>query len=131
MESVGVVGSGRSGKGGEVKAGELPGQVAEFMVPLAPEEPRPAAVRAAIVAQASRGEDEGEALAPTERSRLTPGGAKGGRKANPSREGRGEEPPPAVLFGDKQGGESPEARPMPDYGTERLVWNEKMLVAPS
>jgi RNA-directed DNA polymerase len=112
-----------------VKAGELPGQVAEFMMPMAPEEPRPAAVRAAIVAQASRGEDDGEALAPTEQSRLTPGGAKGGREANASSEGGRESTPPAVLFGDKQGGEAPENRSMPEYGAERIVWSEKMLAA--
>jgi len=53
------------------------------------------------------------------------GGAKGGRIANSSSEGLGEERPPEVPEGDKQGGE---ARRQPPKA-ERRVWSEKMLAA--
>lgn len=52
-------------------------------------------------------------------------GAKGGREANASSEGRSEEIPPEVLETGKQEGEALWRR----YGAERGVWSEKMLEA--
>jgi len=101
-----------------VNAGDLPGQDAREIV-------RPAGVRAAIVAQASRGKSDDGKTVTADQSRVTTGGAKGGRKANASSEGRGEEPPPEVPGADKQGGEDLWQR----HKAERGVWSEKMLVA--
>ena len=53
------------------------------------------------------------------------GGAKGGRIANSSSERLGEERPPEVPAGDKQGGEARRQHPK----AERRVWSEKMLAA--
>jgi hypothetical protein len=83
----------------------------------------PAEVRAAIVASASCGEDGAPVAA--ERTRVTTGGAKGGRKANASSERPNENPPPAVPGEDKQGGEDLWHR----HKAQRGVWSEKMLVA--
>lgn len=95
-----VVGGSGSGKDGVVNAGGLlagdvrhAGQSAE--------------VRVAIVAAKSGNAD----------------GAKGDRKAKPSKEGQGEDTPPSVPARDKQGGEAS----WPSYGAERRVWTEKML----
>ena len=71
-----VVGGGMSGKGVGVNAGDLPGQEAAR---------RPAEVRAAIVAQASRGKTRAGTTGTAERSRVTAGGAKGGRKVERQR----------------------------------------------
>ena len=112
-----VVGGSRFGKGCEVNAGDLPGEESSKR--------EPAGVRAAIVAQASRGQTEDGTTVTTEQSRVIIGGAKGGRKANASSKRLGEETPPGVPMEDKQGGEDLWQR----YGAERLVWSEKMLVA--
>ena len=69
--NVGVVGDSMLGKGVGVNAGYLLGQEAAR---------HPAEVRAAIVAQASHGETNAGHTGTMERSRLTTGGAKGGRK---------------------------------------------------
>ena len=65
-----VVGDSMSGKGVGVNAGDLPGQEAAR---------HPVEVRAAIVVQASRGTVAGT-TGTAERSRVTTGGAKDGRK---------------------------------------------------
>ena len=88
------------GKGGDVNTGYLPGQDAAR---------HPAEVRAAIVAV-----KPGNA-----------GGAKGGRKVEPSSEGRGEATSPRVPATDKQGEEDLWVR----HKAERGVWSEKMLMA--
>ncbi len=62
-----------SGKGVGVNAGDLPGQDAAR---------HPAEVRAAIVAQASRGKTSAGKTGTAERSRVTTGGAKGGREVD-------------------------------------------------
>jgi RNA-directed DNA polymerase len=98
-----------------VNTGDLPEQASALR--------NPAEVRAAIVARASRGKDGAPVAA--ERTRVTTGGAKGGRKANASSEGPSEEPPPAVPGADKQGGEDLWQR----HKAQRGVWSEKMLVA--
>jgi len=116
-DSCRVVGGSRFGKGCEVNAGDLPGKDSS--------KGKPAGVRAAVVAQASRGQKQDGTTVTTERSRVTIGGAKGGRKANTSSERLGEETPPGVPREDKQGGEEP----WQSYGSERLVWSEKMLAA--
>lgn len=113
-----MVGGSRSGKGCDVNAGDLPGQEAR-------ETAHPAGVRAAVVAQASRGKSEDGKTVTAEQSRVTTGGAKGGRKANASSESPREEPPPEVPGADKQGGEDLWQR----HKAERGVWSEKMLVA--
>jgi RNA-directed DNA polymerase len=110
-----VVGGGRSGKENAVNTGDLPGQDSAKR--------NPAEVRAAIVAQASCGNDGTPVAA--ERTRVTTGGAKGGRKANASSQGHSEEPPPEVPGVDKQGGEDLWQR----HKAQRGVWSEKMLVA--
>jgi hypothetical protein len=97
-----VFGGSGSGKDGVVNAGDL---WAEDLRATG----ESTGVRAAIVATKSGNAD----------------GAKGGRKANASSPGPGEEPPPQVPFGDKQGGEAPQR----SYGAEREVWSEKMLAA--
>ena len=95
-----MVGDSMSGKGGGVNTGDLPGQdVARH----------PAEVRAVIVAT-----KPGNA-----------GGAKGGREADPSSEGRREARSPEVPTAGKQGEEDLWHR----YRAERGVWSEKMLVA--
>jgi RNA-directed DNA polymerase len=100
-ETVVVVGGGRSGTECAVNAGELPEQDTAGC---------PAEVRAAIVAT-----KPGNA-----------GGAKGGRKANPSLEGDREEPSSSVPpKADKQGEEDLWAT----YGAERGIWTKKMLAA--
>lgn len=97
-----------------MNAGDLPGQeTARF----------PAEVRAAIVAQASRGET-GDTGA-TERNWVTTGGAKGGRKANSQGDRPSEEEPPGVSETDKQGGEDLWQR----HKAERGVWSRGMLEA--
>jgi len=68
---VGVVGGSMSGKGVGVNAGELPGQDAGRC---------PVEVRAAIRVQASHGKSYAGETGTMERSRVTTGGAKGGRK---------------------------------------------------
>ena len=98
-----------------MNTGDLPGQDSALR--------NPAEVRAAIVAQASRGEDGAPVAA--DRTRVTSGGAKGGRKANASSKGPREETPPAVPGADKQGGEDRWQR----HKAQRGVWSEKILVA--
>ncbi|MGB7365591.1 group II intron reverse transcriptase/maturase [Carnobacterium jeotgali] len=115
-----MVDGSRSGKESAVNAGDLSGQDARETV-------CPPEVRAAIVAQASRGGKQPEEAGPTERNRVTSGGVKGGRKVNASSEGRCEEEPSGVFrrAGNKQEGEDLwEA-----HKAERGVWSEKMLVA--
>jgi RNA-directed DNA polymerase len=112
-----VVGVSRFGKGCEVNAGDLPGQNSP--------KGKPAGVRAAIVAQASRGQNQSGMTATTEQNRVMTGGAKGGRKANASSNRLSEETLPAVPREDKQGREDL----WENYGAERLVWSEKMLAA--
>jgi RNA-directed DNA polymerase len=114
MGSDGVVGGGRSGQESAVNTGDLPGQDSALR--------NPAEVRAAIVAPASCAPDGTPVGA--ERSRVTTGGAKGGRKANASSQRPGEEPPSAVPARDKQEGEDLWQR----HKAERQVWSEKMLV---
>jgi hypothetical protein len=97
-----------------VNTGDLPAQDSALR--------NPAEVRATIVAQASRGEDGAPVAA--DRTRVTSGGAKGGRKANASSEGQCEERPSEVPGVDKQGGEDLWQR----HKAERGVWSEKMLV---
>ena len=97
-----------------MNAGDLPGQETERF---------PAEVRAAIVAQAGRGES-GKTGA-TERSRVMTGGAKGGRKANSKGDRPSEETPPGVPETDKQGGEDLWQR----HKAERGVWSRGMLEA--
>jgi len=97
-----------------VNAGDLPGQEAARL---------PAEVRAAIVAQASC-EEAGEP-GHAERSRVTSGGAKGGRKVNSEGERPSEEEPPRVPETDKQGGEDLWQR----CKAERGVWSRGMLEA--
>lgn len=99
----GVVGGSGSGKDGVVNAGDLRGE--------APRDTgAPAGVRAAIVA----------------RKPGNSGGAKGGREANPSRDGQREiATPPSVSEANKQGGEDRGET----YGAERGVWSERMLAA--
>jgi len=112
-----VVGGSRSGKGCDVNAGDLPGQ-----------DPKrdPAGVRAAIVAQASRGKTEdGMKPVTAEPSRATTGGAKGGRKANPQSDRTREAPSPAVPVTDKQGEEDLWQR----HKAQRGVWSQGMLEA--
>jgi RNA-directed DNA polymerase len=110
-----VVGGGRSGQESAVNTGDLPGQETAAR--------SPTEVRAAIVAQANRVQ---EGTTPgAERTRVTTGGAKGGREANASSPRLGEAPPPAVPERDKQGGEDLWQR----HKAERGVWSEKMLVA--
>lgn len=95
-----MVGGGMSGKGCAVNTGDLSGQ--EGASPLT-------GVRAAIVA-------------------LNPGnsgGAKGGRKADPSNKGPGEATSPSVPVADKQGEEDLWIKHKAQHG----VWSEKMLVA--
>jgi RNA-directed DNA polymerase len=99
-KDAGVVGGSMSGKGGGVNTGDLPGQDAAR---------HPAGVRAAIVA-----------LKPG-----NAGGAKGGRKADPSSEGQSEATSPAVPATGKQGEEDLWQR----HKAERGVWSEKMLMA--
>jgi RNA-directed DNA polymerase len=111
-----VGGGGRSGKESAVNAGDLPGKEAARL---------PAGVRAAIVAQASRGVNEPEKTGATERSRVTNGGAKGGREANPAGKEPSEEEPPRVPETDKQGGEDQWQR----HKAERGVWSRGMLEA--
>ena len=105
-ESASVVGGSGTGKDGDVNAGELAGE--ETGVNQSPSE-----VRAVIVAGISGNAD----------------GAKGGRKANASSQGSDEIKPPIVPERDKQGGEAAQLGCKPDYGAERRVWSEKMLVA--
>jgi RNA-directed DNA polymerase len=102
LEDAVVFGGSGSGKDGVVNAGDL---WAEDLRATG----ESTGVRAAIVATKSGNAD----------------GAKGGRKANASSPGPGEEPPPRVPIGDKQGGEAPQ----PCYGAQRAVWSEKMLAA--
>jgi RNA-directed DNA polymerase len=103
-ETVVVVGDSRSGKDCVVNAGELPEQDTARC---------PAEVRAVIVAT-----KPGNA-----------GGAKGGRKANPSLEGDREEPSSSVPpKADKQGEEDLMV-PHAGYGAERGIWTKKMLAA--
>lgn len=116
-DSCHVVGGSRFGKGCEVNAGDLPGEKSS--------KEEPAGVRAAIVAQASRGQNQYGTTETMERSRVTLGGAKGGRKANALSERLDEETPPRVPKEDRQGGEDL----WQCYGAEHLVWSEKMLVA--
>ena len=119
--SCGVVGGSRSGKGCEVNAGDLPGKDAR-------ETGRPAGVRAAKVAQASRGQSEAGTPGSADRSRITTGGAKGGRKANPEGDRPGEEEQPSPVSrksGDKQDGEALWQR----HKAERGVWSRGMLEA--
>jgi len=117
MEDAIVVGGSRSGKDRVVNAGDLPGQEAARP---------PAGVRAAIVAQASRGKTEDGNTVTTEPSRVTTGGAKGGRKANPQSAGEREANSPRVPSqADKQGEEDLWQR----CKAERGVWSERMLVA--
>ena len=97
-----------------MNAGDLPGQEAGRF---------PAEVRAAIVAQASHGEP-GE-TGSAERSRVTTGRAKGGRKANSQGARPNEEEPPGVPGTDKQGGEDLWQR----HKAEREVWSRGMLEA--
>jgi hypothetical protein len=85
----------------------------------------PAEVRAAIVAQASRGKTDDGTTVTTERSRVTTGGAKGGRKANPNSDGPSEETSPVVPVADKQGEEDLWQR----HKAERGVWSQGMLEA--
>lgn len=99
-----------------MNAGDLPGQEAERF---------PAEVSAAIVAQASCGENGPGETGTTERSRVMSGGAKGGRKANPESERTREEEPPGVPARDKQGGEELWQR----HKAERGVWSQGMLEA--
>jgi hypothetical protein len=80
-------------------------------------------VRDAKVAQASRGKHEPEEPGTTERSRVTTGGAKGVRKANPESSRPSEEEPPGVPATDKQGGEDLWQR----HKAERGVWSQGML----
>ena len=94
-----MVGGSMSGKGGGVNAGDLPGQDTTGC---------PAGVRAVIVATKPGNS----------------GGAKGGREAEPSSEGRREDPSPAVPMAGKQGEEDLWQR----HKAERGVWSEKMLV---
>lgn len=114
------------GKESAVTTGDLSGQEPEFM-PGRAEEPGRAGVRAAIVAQASCGKTEaGRGPGTADRSRVTTGGAKGGRKANPEEEGPGEANPPRVPpRADKQGGEELWLR----HKAERGVWSRGMLEA--
>jgi RNA-directed DNA polymerase len=102
VEDAVVFGGSGSGKDDVVNAGDL---WAEDLR----ETEESTGVRAAIVAKKSGNSD----------------GVKGGRKANPSSQRRGEEPPPQVPLGDKQGGEAP----LPCGGGQRAVWSEKMLAA--
>jgi len=102
-EVAGVVGGSRSGRDGVVNAGDLPAADAGATALAL------AGVRAAIVAAKSGNAD----------------GAKGGRKAEASSEGFGENTAPAVPVTDKQGAEDLWQR----YGAERGVWSEKMLAA--
>ena len=100
-----------------MNTGDLPGQDSA---------PRNSAeVRTAVVAQASRGQSEDGTTVPTERSRVTTGGAKGGRKANPENDRPGEESSPVVPATDKQGEEDLWQR----HKAERGVWSEGMLEA--
>ena len=115
-----VVGGSRFGKDRVVNAGDLLGQDASDQTG------HPAGVRAAIVAQANRGKSEDGTTVTTERSRVTTGGVKGGRKANPQSDGDREANSPRVPpDADKQGEEDLWQR----YGAERGVWNERMLMA--
>ena len=102
LEDAVVFGGSGSGKEGVVNAGDL---WAEDLRATG----ESTGVRAAIVATKSGNAD----------------GAKGGRKANSSSPGPGEEAPPPVPIGDKQGGEAPQ----PSSGAQREVWSEKMLAA--
>ena len=95
-----MVGGSMSGKGRGVNTGDLPGQDTAGC---------PAEVRAVIVAT-----KPGNA-----------GGAKGGREAEPSSEGRREASSPVVPAAGKQGEEDLWQR----HKAERGVWSEKMLVA--
>ena len=99
-----------------MNAGELPGKEAARF---------PAEVRAAIVAQASRGENKSGETGTTERSRVMTGGAKGGRKANPKSGRPREGEPPGVPITGKQGGEDMWQR----HKAERGVWSQGMLEA--
>jgi RNA-directed DNA polymerase len=100
-ETASVVGDSRSGKERAVNAGELPEEDTARW---------PAAVRTVIVAKKSGNAD----------------GAKGGRKANPSKERQREENFPQVsLRADKQGEEELWLR----YGAERGIWTRRMLMA--
>jgi RNA-directed DNA polymerase len=103
-----------------VNAGDLPGQDGR-------ETGRPAGVRAAIVAQASREDSHARNdLTPGLKPVDNPGGAKGGRKANASSEGEREAPSPSVSpKADKQGEEDLWQR----HKAERGVWSERMLLA--
>lgn len=124
-----MVGGRRSGKESAVNVGDLKGKGAEFMTPGASEEPPPSGVRAAVVAQASLGKtDAGRSSGTEEGSRLTPGAAKGGRKANPPGAGPNEERLPQVArqwSGDKQGREDL----WQSHKAERGVWSWGMLEA--
>ncbi len=113
-----VVGSGRHGKESAVNVGDLPGKDTTRC---------PAEVRAAIVAQASRRKTNAGKTGTAERSWVTTGGAKGGRKVNPEEARPSEEQPPIVpcTSGDKQGGEDRWQR----HRAERGVWSYRMLEA--
>ena len=99
-----------------MNAGDLPGKEVERL---------PAGVRDAIVAQASRGESKPGEPGTTERSRVTTGGAKGVRKANPESGRASEEKPAQVPEADKQVGEDLWQR----HKAERGVWSQGMLEA--
>ena len=99
-----------------MNTGDLPGQdVARH----------PAGVRAVIVAQANRSENQGGKTSTPERRRVMTAGAKGGREAEPSSEGQREATSPEVPATGKQGEEDLWQR----HKAERGVWSEKMLVA--
>jgi hypothetical protein len=114
----GVVGGSRSGKEHAVNTGDLPGQDAR-------ETARPAGVRAAVIAQASRGQHPDGTTVTTERSRPIPGGAKGGREANPESNRPDEATSPRVPATDKQGEEDL----WQHHKAERGVWSQGMLEA--
>ena len=101
MESVGVVGGGMPGKGGGVNTGDLSGQEVA--------RPTSAGVRAVIVASKPGNS----------------GGAKGGRKVEPSSEGQGEARSARVPATDRQAEEALWQR----HKAQRGVWSEKMLMA--
>lgn len=113
-----MVGGSRCSKERVVNSGDLSGKGAVR---------HSAGVTAAVVAQASRRKTEAGKSGTAERSRVTTGGAKGGRKANPKEAGTGEEPPSIVsrASGDKQDGEDLWQR----YGAQRGVWSQGMLEA--
>ena len=117
-DSCRVVGGSRSGKGYAVNAGDLTGQDS------LEKEPGRSQSRRSSASKPWETRHDGEPIT-TEGSRVTIGGAKGGREANTSSPKQNEITPSRVQREDKQEGENLWQR----YGAERSVWSEKMLVA--